>query len=127
MSTINLSHPLLVNGKELTELECDISKVTVEDFAEAEKLSGTKKGGSVSFFENDYTFHLYLGFMGITKAMPEVDIADLERIHGRDLVKVMAEGRFFFIEPEDEDSTESGSEKQSESTPGTTDAAPTRS
>ena len=126
MSTISLSHPLKVNGKDLRELECDLSKVTVDDFAEAEKRSGEKKGGAVTVVENDYTFHLYLGFMGITKAMPEVDIADLERVHGKDIAKIMGEGRFFFYAQEAEGSQERASEEQSESTHGTTDAAHTK-
>ena len=126
MSTISLSHPLKVNGKDLRELECDLSKVTVDDFAEAEKRSGEKKGGAVTVVENDYTFHLYLGFYGIAKAMPEVDIADLERLHGRDIAKVMGEGRFFFFDAGQEGSEGSSSEEPSASTPDTTGAAPTK-
>lgn len=126
METIKLSRPLKVNGTDYRELQCDLDAITVDDFATAEKRSDEKKNGSVSVVETDYTFHLYLGMEGIMKAMPEMDIADLERLTGRDLTKVMAAGRFFFFGSEDEDSTGESSDEPSESTPKRSTAASTK-
>lgn len=120
MQTIELSKPLLVNGKELTELPCDMDAVTVDQYIKAEALSNAKRaneGASPALQEVDYGFHLYLGFMGVVSADPSIDVADLERITGRDLVKITGIGRFFALGADAGDATESTSEKQSESTP----------
>lgn len=117
METISLARPLLVNGKELTELKCDLDGIGVDEFARAEARSKKKRGGEgSSALELDYTMHLYLGFEGIMAADPSIDIADLERISGKDLAKIMAAGRFFIIDT-DEESTGEPSGDASESTP----------
>lgn len=123
METIKLAKPLKVNGKELTELKCDVESITVDGFARAEAKSKEKRGGTgSSALELDYTMQLYLGFEGIIAADSSIDLSDLERIGGKDLAKVMAAGRFFFIDSE-ADSTEESSEAASESTPTNSTAA----
>lgn len=130
METIKLKTPLKVNGKDLTELKCDMDGVTVEGFIRAEALSNAKRenrGMSAPMTEVDYGFHLYLGFEGIMAADPSIDISDLERIKGGDIVKIMQAGRFFAIGADSGDSGESGSEAASENTPTSSTQAHTKS
>lgn len=128
MDTIKLRQPLKVNGKDVTELKLDFDAITPEGFIRAEALSNAKRsnqGASASLAEVDYGFHLYLAFEAAVCADPSVDIADLERITGRDLVQLMQAGRFFALGA-DGDSTESGSDGPSESTPTSTAPARTK-
>ena len=126
MDTIKLRKPLLVNGKELAELPYDIDAVTCEGFARAESEAKRKKGaaGSAAVVEIDYTFQLYLGFEAVTAAEPSIDLADLERVSGPDLMQVMAVGRFFITGSEEPQ--ESSSEAPSESTATSTTSARTK-
>lgn len=129
MQTIQLKTPLKVNGKDLTELPCDMDGITPEAYIKAEALANDKRGneGSAAVMaEIDYGFHLYLGFMGIIAADSKIDISDLERVKGRDLVKIASVGRFFALGTDAEDSAESSSDDASGSTPTSTAAARTR-
>lgn len=128
MDTIKLRKPLLVNGKELAELPYDFDKVGSDGFGRAEnraKKGRAQAGMTVELFENDYNFCLQLGFEGIMAAEPSIDIADLERMTGADVARVMSIGRFFILGSavEPEDSPEKGSDEPSESTP-TSSASP---
>ena len=120
METISLARPLLVNGKELTELPYDTGAVSVDSFIKAESLAKSKSEGfAFSAAENDYAFHLELGFAAIIAADPHIDIADLDRIAGPDLVAVMRVGRNFIG-----DSSESQGGGSSESPDGTSGGQP---
>lgn len=121
METIKLKNPLKVNGKDVSELRCDLDAITVDGFAEADAKAAAKRGAAVTVAESDYMMHLYLGFEGIAAAMPEVDINDLERLGGTDIAAVMRAGRFFFTDS-DVDSGQEPSEDASESTPTNSDA-----
>ena len=128
MQTIDLNIPLMVNGKELCSLKCDMDSVSAEGFIRAEALSNEKRAnvGSVSSMaEVDYGFHLYLAFEGVKAAMPEVDTTDLERVKGRDLVQLMQVGRFFTLVA-DGGSEGSSSGAPSESSQESSTAAPTK-
>lgn len=128
MDTIKLRSPLLANGKKLTELKCDMDAIGSDDFIRAEALANERRGSqgsAANLAEVDYGFHLYLGFMGIIAADPSIDVSDLERLKGRDLVKVMNVGRFFALDA-DGDSTGDDSEAPSESTATSSASAPTK-
>ena len=129
METIRLSKPLLVNGEERTELLCDMEAVTPEQFVKALAYSSAKRGNegsAVPMAEIDYGFHLYLAFAGCVAADHTVDISDLERIKGSDLLRLMSAGRFFYLNSVTGSMLES-LEDASESTPTSTPAAPMRS
>lgn len=115
MNQIKLKNPLLVNGKNLRLLTYDTDKITVEMFgdAEAHKLKATAKRGATSAgaFELDYTMHLYLGMMAVIAVNPEIDIADLERLTGVDMMEVMRVGRNFIAARSEEDSPEDSSDE----------------
>lgn len=128
MEVIKLISPLKVNGKELSELMCDMDAVDAEGFIRAEALSNAKRnneGSVASMAEVDYGFHLYLAFEGVKAAMPEVDTTDLERVKGRDLVQLMQVGRFFTLVA-DGGSEGSSSDAPSESSQESSTVAPTK-
>ena len=116
MDTIKLRQPLKVNGRELTELPYDHDAVSVDQFIKAETLAKSKAGDTivVGVAESDYSFHLELGFAAIMAADPSIDVSDLERITGRDLMEVMRAGRNFIgdsSDTQDEEPTESEESK----------------
>lgn len=128
METIKLSRPLLVNGEERAEIECDMDAVTMDGFCRAEARANAKRqaeGGASALAEQDYGFHVYLAFEGCVEADPSLDVSDLERVRGRDLIKFMQVGRFFALGA-DGASAGDDSGEPSESTATSTTATPTR-
>lgn len=121
MEKLKLGTPLTVNGKKLNELTYDTNEITVALFAEAEarKLKATtaKAGGLAGAAEMDYSMHLYLGMMAIIAVNPEIDISDLERISGSDVMALMRIGRNFTTSRSEAHSEENSSGEQFETTP----------
>lgn len=120
--TIKLVNPITVNGKSVAELQYNTEEITGQMFCEADAkrriAAGTKNVSIAPAAEFDYGLHLYLGFAACVAAAPEIDFSDLERIHGADVVEVMAVGRNFILKSED--SAQSNSDEPTETT-----AAPT--
>lgn len=109
---IKLSNPITIVGQQRDELPWDANAITSEQFLEA----ATKSRGSAAVMEQDYTFHLMLGFALITCANPDITILDLEtQVSGPDVIMVAALGRFFIMRSEKSD--QSNSEDASEATP----------
>ena len=119
---IKLANPITVNGKELAELKYNTEEITGVMFCEADAkrriAAGTKNVSIAPAAEFDYGLHLYLGFAACIAADPAIDFSDLERVHGADVVEVMAVGRNFILKSED--SAQSTSDEPTETT-----AAPT--
>ena len=119
--TIKLSNPLTINGKLHNELTYDTNEITAQAFAEADarKLaaSGSKSGNAAGAAELDYGLHLYLGFAAVIAVNPTIDLADLERVKGPDVMTVMRVGRDFITERSGETSSPDSSDAQSETTP----------
>ena len=136
MEIIKLSNPLLVNGNELVELPYDTDAISVEQFVQAEAYARDKYQTRVVCVEEfDYGFHLYLGFTAIMAADPSIDVHDLERLSGTDIMKIVVVGRNFTGttsespdegESEESASVESKSELPSESTQKSSTRASTR-
>ena len=65
--------------------------------AEARKLRATsnKGGGSAGACELDYSLHAYLAMMAIVAVNSDIDVSDLERISGPDVMELMRIGRNF--------------------------------
>ena len=117
---INLRNAIEINGKKVKTLTYDTDAITAAQFAEADarkmRASGSKGGNLSGAVELDYSFHLYLGFAAIVAVNTEIDISDLERIKGYDVMEVMKVGRNFIIASAGK-STDDGSENASETTP----------
>lgn len=120
MEKLKLGTPLIINGKQYKELTYDTSAITVTMFAEAEarKLRATtaKAGGSAGAFELDYTLHIYLGMMAVIAVNSEIDITDLERLSGYDVMALMRIGRNFTTSRLEETSEENSLDEPSEIT-----------
>ena len=120
-NTIKLDNPVQINGKSYNELTYDISEITAQACAEADarklSASGSKNGNAAGAAELDYGLHLYLGFAAIVAINPEIDISDLERVRGYDVMKIMRIGRDFISGKSEEPYTPDRSDAQSETTP----------
>ena len=116
--TIKLVNPITVNGKTVNQLEYNTEEITGQLFCEADVkrriAAGTKNVAIAPAAEFDYGLHLYLGFAACVAAAPEMDFADLERVHGADVVEIMAVGRNFILKSED--SAQSNSDEPTEAT-----------
>ena len=121
--TLKLENPILINGNEVAELTYDPQKITAEHFSIAcARSAALNKTQSFTFKmkENDYSLHLYLGMMAVIAENPSIDVTDLERIHGFDVLSLTQIGTFFTLRRRVETSAESNSEKPSEITADTT-------
>ena len=117
--TFNLHNPISINGKSHEALAYDTNEITALLFTEAEakrkSAAGLKNVTITPAVEFDFGLHLYLGFAAIIAKNPECDFTDMERIHGTDLIDIMAVGRNFLLKSED--ATPSSSDEPSETTP----------
>lgn len=114
-----LANPIVINGKSRDSLAYDTNEITAILYIEAEakrkSAVGLRDVTITPAVEFDFGLHLYLGFASIIAKNPECDFSDLERIHGADLVDVMAVGRNFLLKSEG--ATSSNSDEQSETIP----------
>ena len=98
--TLILENPIKINGQETKELTYDATEITAEMFSEAcARSAALDKTKAVTFKlkENDYSLHLYLGFMAIIAVNPSIDITDLERIKGIDILHLSNIGMLFIL------------------------------
>ena len=125
--TLHLKNPILINGKEITEVTYDSNEIDGILFATAEskrKAAAGRKDFSIApAAEFDFSLHLYLGFAAIVAVNPSYDFSDLERMKGHDVVEVMGIGRNFMLTSEEKAQTESDSGEPTETTPETTTPA----
>ncbi len=99
MNKIYLKTSLFINGVEVKELTYDANQITALQFSVACAASADvdkTKAFALKMRENDYSLHMYLGFMAIIAVNPHIDIKDLERIKGLDILQIANVG-FFFI------------------------------
>ena len=133
-NTLVLDNPITIaiDGKqtEVKELTYDPQAITAEQFSIAcAKSSAMDKTRSFTFKfkENDYALHLYLGMMSIIAVNPGIDVSDLERIRGFDVLSLTNIGAFFTLRKQAAVSEESNSEEPSENTASTSTAASEKS
>ena len=129
-NTLVLVNPITIaiNGiqTEVKELTYDPQEITADQFSVAcAKSSALDKTKSFSFKfkENDYALHLYLGMMAIIAVNPHIDITDLERIKGFDVLSLTNIGAFFTLRRQADVSEDDSSEEQSENTANTSTQA----
>ena len=126
-NTLVLDNPITINGQVVKELTYDPQEITADLFNIAcAKSSSLQKTQSVTLKlkENDHALHMYLGMMAIIAVNPGIDVTDLERIKGFDVLSLTNIGAFFTLRREAAVSEESSSEEQSENTANTSTQAP---
>ena len=124
--TLLLKNPIKIDGKEVTAVTYDSNEIDGILFATAEAkkkaAAGMKNTTIAPAAEFDFGLHLYLGYAAIVAANPSYDFSDVERIKGRDVVKVMAIGRNFML-ASDKEQQENDSDEHTETTPESTTQA----
>ncbi len=122
--TFELNSPIDINGKKVSTLEYDFEAITCElytmasNFADSKTLRANQQGRpSAVIMEQNCSLHMYLWMAAVVAIHPEIDIADLERMKGFDLIRITAEGRNFISGRSEETSRQSSLEEQSEVTP----------
>ncbi len=121
-NTLILDNPILINGQTVKELTYDPQEITAELFNIAcAKSSALDKTRSVTLKlkENDHSLHLYLGMMAIIAVNPGIDVTDLERVKGFDVLSLTNIGAFFTLRREAAVSPVNNSEEQSGNTANT--------
>lgn len=125
-NTLVLDNPIPINGKDVKELTYDPQEITADLFniacAKSAAMDKTKSF-SFKFKENDHALHLYLGMMAIIAVNPGIDVSDLERIKGFDVLSLTNIGHFFTLRREAAVSEENSSDERSENTASTSIAA----
>ena len=129
MNKIILNKPIMINGQEVKELTYDTAEITAGQFCEAEAYRFTAGGNKpvLTTYEFDHGLHLYLGMMAIIAVNPHIDIKDLERIKGFDMVKLAQIGRNFILTGAGSESDQNSSGDLSGTTPEPLTAAPVKS
>lgn len=119
-NTLILDNPIQINGNTIKELTYDPQEITAEQFSIAcAKSSAMEKSKTVTLKvkENDYSLHMYLGMMAVIAVNPEIDVADLERIKGFDILSLTNIGTFFTLRRQAAISEENNSDEPSAATP----------
>lgn len=90
MEKLRLLHAIDVNGEERKEFEYDTELLTAEQF-----IGCSTRAGLISnrVMELSATLHEQLGQLAIINMNQEVDVSDLSRIKGRDIVAIANIGR----------------------------------
>lgn len=121
-NTLVLDNPILINNELVKELTYDPQEITADQFSIACAKSAAidkSKTFSLKMKENDYALHMYLGMMAIIAINPHIDVSDLERIKGFDILSLTNIGTFFTLRRQAEPSKENSSDERSENTAST--------
>lgn len=121
---LKLNNPIEVNGKTLDSLEYDFNEITCElytmaaNYADAKTMQVNQQGRpSAAVMEQNVSLHMYIGMAAVMAVHPEIDVVDLERIKGVDLIRITQLGRNFTIGRSEELLEQDSLEEQSEATP----------
>lgn len=117
--TLELRQSIEINGKKITKLEYDTEAITSELFCAAFSYAASKNESGrakMAVAEMDASLHLYLGFAAIIACDSSIDMSDLERIKGIDIMTIAGIGRNFTCQTVEEDSDPSNSEQPAEAT-----------
>lgn len=113
---LKLAHPILINGKEVKELNYDIEEITSDMFIKASSMANAKAREqgypAITIAESDYNLHLCLGMMAVIAIDSTIDVTDLQRIKGTDVNRLAQVGRNFTASTSVESSQQSNSEEQ---------------
>lgn len=118
---IPLRNPIKINGKKVSKLTYDTEKISIDDVLDAYAHSKERTYA----VEQDHGVSLYLGFYAVIKENKEIDIEDLKRLVGFDLIQLTNIGSLFsigWVGPKAD-----SSEETSEPTADDSQSAPTKS
>ena len=118
--SIHLLKAIEINGKQYQNLTYDWDEITPGLFHRASALASAalKTGNAnMSIMALDSSLNMYLGMMTILAVNPEIDVQDLERVKGMDVIKIVRIGRNFISRSVVEDSEENNSDEPSDGTP----------
>ena len=122
--TFELNNSIKIDGKDVNRLEYDFDEITCElftmasNYADAKTLWANQQGRpSAAIMEQNASLHMYIGMAAVVAVNPDIDVTDLERIKGFDLIRLTQLGRNFIAGRSAELSDQSSSEEQSEVTP----------
>ena len=77
---LKLAAPFLVNGTNRTELNYDLSELTIDAVSQAQalksKLTGLSASATPQVAQTDYAFHIALGMKAICAVEPDVSEED---------------------------------------------------
>lgn len=118
---ISLFNPIEINGRTCKDLTYDTDQLTIAQFADAEAAAKRKAQNVVAIAEFDYTLHFYLAAYSIIAVNPDIDITDVERIKGRDIMSLVEVGRFFTMRSDEQE--QSTSDEQPATIPANTTQA----
>ena len=118
MQKIILRAPIMINGQEVKELTYNTAEITAGQFCEAEALKFAAAGNkpSLTTYEFDHGLHLYLGMMAVIAVNPHIDVKDLERVKGFDMIELAKVGRNFILMGAGGDSDQKTSDDSLEAT-----------
>lgn len=129
MDTLKLKNPIMIDGKEITEVTYDANEINGVLFATAEAkrkaAAGMQNTSITPAAEFDFGLHLYLGYAAIIAVNPSYDFSDVERIKGHDNVKVMGIGRNFMLASGEEQQPKDSDAPIETTQESTTQAPPT--
>jgi hypothetical protein len=114
--TLELRTPIEINGKKVKTLTYDTEEITAQAFINADSLASQGSGNgrmNTSMVEFDKTLQLYLAYEAIIAINPDIDISDLKRIKGRDILAVADIGRNFILRDSEEPSEAEPSDEPS--------------
>ena len=113
---LKLSSPLKINGQNMKELSYTL-KLDVDDVFIAHDHRAKAHNNmdtAMKLVEFDTELHLYMGMQAIIKLNPQIDVNDLKRLHGVDVVNLLKIGRAFFTQTDSmENSQQSETSKES--------------
>jgi len=105
MDSLILKKPLLVNGVEIKELQCNLDELTAFDMERAGKLE-KKDGNFINVVELDAGYHFKIFCVAVTKYQQDITISDLERLGAKDYTEAVRGVRNFFFGSSEELSRE---------------------
>lgn len=121
--TINLKNPIMIDGKSVAEIVVDTDEITALLYAEADTrrriAAGVKNISIVPAVEFDFGLHPYIGFAAAVAANPGYTFADLERVHGVDMIEFCEVGRNFLLKSEESQQSNSGEQSENTAEPTT--------
>ena len=90
MEKIILFYPIKIDGKEVKTLNADTNALTAKQFLEATRQAGVM---SNKMMEVNTELHMYLGAFACVNGEADIDVMDVLRVKGYDIVQITNVGQ----------------------------------